>query len=58
MAFNLVRAYVQFVSRLLLNATCNCSIFWVVSVNLMGIMLSEDYKELSVCHFLRYFAPG
>ena len=45
MAFNLSWAYAQFLSRVLLNATCILNTFWIVSVNLMGIMWSENDIE-------------
>ena len=54
MTFNHARAYVQFLSRLLLNATRILSIFWIVSVNLMAIIWSEDDTERSICLYLFY----
>ena len=48
MTFYLAQAYAQFLSRLLLNATCILNIFWIVSVNLMGIMWLEDYMKVFV----------
>ena len=58
MSFNLALAYAQFLSRLLLNATCILSISLIVSVNLIGSKWSEDDIKWSVCVFLCYFAPS
>ena len=55
MTFNLAWTFAQFLSRLFLIVTCILNIFGIVSMNLMGIMWSEDVIERSVCHFLCYF---
>ena len=54
MVFHLARVYAQKLFRLCIK----CNVFWKASVNLMGIMWSEDDIEKIICLFLRYFATS